>query len=171
MNQVIQDAIVSACEELRCSYEDNAAWFSILINDCIKTMKTSRMINPNLKTKVEVYDFKVQLPPECLSVLFVNTAADMDPLTMLIPNIEYVEQGNLLILADDLSIDDGQEIYIQYKGIKTYVDGTPVVDPRWVRMLIAYIGWKYTRQNFEKYPADIRRDYHTEYKALKLANL
>jgi hypothetical protein len=171
MNQIIKDVIVQACEELKCSYEDNAAWFLIMIHDCILTMKSSRAIDPNKKTKVEVYDNKVSLPPDCYKVLYVNTLSTMDPETMLVPNIEYVEQGNLLILADDLEIADGGELYLQYKGARTDSEGTPIVDRRFVRMLVAYIGWKYCRQNFDKFPAGIMESYHNEFKAQKLSNL
>lgn len=169
MNQRITDVIVAACEELDCNYQDYAAWFSILIDDCLKTMKTSKILDPNQKTKAEVYDSKLVLPSDVISLLYVSRSITMDPLLM--PHIEYVQQGDLVIFASDLGIEDGEEVYLQYKGFRKDKDGNVIYDDRWNRMLIAYIGWKYCRRYIKDKGAMVMQSYQNEFKSQKMANL
>ncbi len=169
MNQRITDIIVSACEELDCNYQDYSAWFMVLIDDCLKTMKTSKVINPNLKTKVEVYDNKVVVPTDVLSVIYVSLSPTMDPL--LVPHIEYKQQGDIIIFAEDIGIQDGDFVYIQYKGLRKDEEGNVVHSESWNRMLIAYIGWKFCRRYLKDKGVAVMQDFKREYIAQKAANL
>ncbi len=172
MNQKIKDVIVSACEQLDCSYEDQSLWFWILVNDCLKTMKTHKMISPFKKGKIEVQDCKAILPEDLIELSYVNTNAFMDPACMYVKNIDYVTQGHVVIFSTDLDLEDGDFLHIQYKGLKVDNEGNLEFDSRWERMLVAYISWKYCFKYLEKpgYQAKAK-GYEREFVAQKLANL
>ena len=53
----IEDVISAASEELNTSYESNALWFEVLINQAIRSHKTMRKLADKQKV-IEIYDNK-----------------------------------------------------------------------------------------------------------------
>jgi hypothetical protein len=171
MNQPIKDVIVAACEELDCTYDDYAAWFMILIESCLKTIKSSKVLNHNLKTKVKVYDNRVVLDSSVLSVEYVASESAMTLDNIYTPHIDYVIQSGVLIFTGDTVISDDTYVYIQYTGLAKDENGDIIFNPSWERMLIAYIGWKYCRRYIKEKGPQVMESFHKEFRTQKLANI
>jgi len=46
-----------------------------------------------------------------------------------------------------------------------------VIPEDWERMLVAYIGWKYTRRYIKDFGVAVMQNYQREYQTQKLANV
>jgi len=105
----LEDVISAACEELNCSYENNALWFEVL--------------------------------------------------------------GDTIIFDHALAMVDGTKIVFHYFGLNTDKDDNIIIPDDWERMLVAYIGWKYTRRYINDFGTAVMANYQREYQTQKLANV
>lgn len=163
----IQDVIASACEELNCSYEANALWFEVLINQAVRSHKTSNKFQ--VKTVEEKsMDFKVQLPKDFSKLInvFLCSAGEI-----YCPDIDFTIQNDCIVFDSNLGMSDGTKIGIKYLGLKTDDEGTLILPDDWERMLVAYIGWKYSRRYAREFGVAIMQNYQREYQTQKLANV
>jgi hypothetical protein len=58
-------------------------------------------------------------------------------------------------------------VKISYQGIRTDLDGNPVIPATHERMLVAGIKWKYAQVNYREIPANLRQEFMLEFKAQK----
>lgn len=166
MNQVEQNIIASAAEELDVNYQDYAAWYYLLIHDCLSTFKYPSMLDPFRKADLEIYQNKAVLPTGLISITRIcPTDADYEHRQYCI-GVDYVQQGSVVIFSG--TIEDGTILKLTYKAWKTN-DGGLEIPERFSRMLIAYIGWKHCRRHSidPRYPAWKMQDYKREYLSAK----
>lgn len=173
MNQVIENVVASASEELNVNSQDYAAWFMVLIEQCMATFKYAKIIDPNKRTALEVYDSKTSLPTELMELKKVFPFPEDSESVPYAEGIDYVHQGDILIFDPEVGIDDGEKVSILYKGLKVDADGSICVPANFERMLVSYIGWKFCRR-YMGTDVDQRRvmhikmqDYKREYTNLK----
>ena len=58
-----------------------------------------------------------------------------------------------------------------YLGLRTDDEGNVLIPDDWERMLVAYIGWKYTRRYIKDFGMGVMQNYQREYQNQKLANV
>ncbi len=163
----IDDIISAACEELNCSYEANALWFEVLINQAIRSHKTTKKLI--LKdVELTLADNKATLPSDFTKLVRVYFCG-AQTLDSYCPDIDYTIQGHTLIFLK--TMEDGLKINFQYYGLNTDSDGVFVIPDDWERMLVAYIGWKYTRRYAKDFGVAVMQNYQREYQTQKLANI
>jgi hypothetical protein len=171
----IDDVIAAACEELNCSYENNALWFEVLINQAMRSHKTANKLIEKQET-LTIYDNKAMMPVDISKILGIYQCTSSEKYC---PDIDYTIQGDLLIfrnypaLINSLvvkMIPDGEKVLLKYMGLRTDEDGLIVFPNDWERMLVAYIGWKYTRRYFKDFGVAIIQNYQREFQTQKLAN-
>lgn len=160
-----QEVIAAACEELGVSYENNALWFELLINQAVETFNTS--------TKFDIYeeclvveDSRVLLPKNFSRLIVFGSKNG----SCWIEGLDYSIQGRYIIFASRLDIPDGLITVLRYKGLALDDDGEVYLPDRWERMLVSYIGYKYSRKFHKDYPAYIIQDYKKEFAQQKAAN-
>lgn len=153
----IDDIIASAAEELGCDYSTNEAWFTVLIHDAVTSMRTSNNIVVK-SAVVKSYDGKIKLPDDCVILMEICGYCN------------YTACNNVISFPYGDSPEDDTEITVRYKGFNVDDKGMIIIDDRWARMLIAYIGWKYTRKYPQKYPPFVMNDFKREFQTQKLAN-
>ncbi len=170
MNQKTRNVIAMACEQMRCSFEDEAAYMQVLIHECLKTMYSSKNLNKYSSATIEVVDNKALLPDSCLELIRVNTSRTMDAFCNLCADVDYVVQGGVIIFSTGLDIEDGTEYFIQFKSFLEDEHGNLDFDARWERMLVDYICWRYCQKYPEKYDAGLRNDYHRGFITQKQKN-
>jgi hypothetical protein len=68
-------------------------------------------------------------------------------------------------------IADGTKIVVKYYGLNTDSDGVFIIPNDWERMLVAYIGWKYSRRYIKEYGVGLMQNYQREFQTQKLANI
>lgn len=166
----IDDIIASAAEELNCSYEANALWFEVLVNQAIRSHKTmNKLIEKN--TEIVIVDDKVTLPTDFVKLIGVNYCVQsaMNQTSFhYCPNVDYTIQGDTLIFLKPLK--DGTKLNLNYYGLNVDKDGAFIIPDDWERMLVAYIGWKYTRRYAKDFGIAVMQNYQREYQTQKLAN-
>jgi hypothetical protein len=172
----MDDVIAAACEELNCSYEANALWFEVLINQAVRTHKSmSKLIEKNVT--LEVNDKKTTLPADVAKMIEVYHCISGEKYC---PEIDYTIQGDCLIfvkysaVVDNTFVSivpDGSKIVVKYFGLYTDEDGVFIVPEDWERMLVAYIGWKYSRRYLKDYGVGLMQNYQREFQTQKLANI
>lgn len=161
---VIENVISAACEELGVGYGENYLWFRVLINQALMTMKNSkRFVTYHEKFTVE--DGKVELPVGSVRVFKVCKDGDC----LFEEFSDYTVQNSLLSFCSKV-VEDGDEVSVTYKGLRRDSDGQLWIEEDWERMLVAYIGWKYTRKHFEKYPGFLIQNYQREFITQKAAS-
>lgn len=163
----IEDVISSASEELNTSYESNALWFEVLIYQAIRSHKTMAKLADKQKT-IEVYDNKATLPEgwsKIQSITLCNTKVTY------CADIDYVIQNDTLIFASELGVADGTKFNIRYLGLRTDENENLIIPDNWERMLVAYIGWKYTRRYIKDFGVAVMQNYQREYQTQKLGNI
>jgi hypothetical protein len=163
----IEDVISAASEELNTSYESNALWFEVLINQAIRSHKTMRKLADKQKV-IEIYDNKATLPEgwsKIKSITLCNTNITY------CADIDYVIQNDTLIFASELKIVDGTKFEVRYMGLRTDENENLIVPDDWERMLVAYIGWKYTRRYIKDFGVAVMQNYQREYQTQKLGNI
>lgn len=163
----VEDVISAACEELNCSYEANALWFEVLINQAVRSHKTANKLQQK-DVDVELYDNKATIPADWTRVVGVYHKASGEKYC---PDIDYTIQGDCIIFDSALNFSDGTDIVFRYMGLKTDKDGILILPEDWERMLVAYIGWKYTRRYNRDFNMGIMQNYQREYQTQKLANV
>lgn len=162
-----EDVIAAATEELNTSYENNALWFEILINQAIRSHKTvSKLRYYHIDEKV--YDNKISLPNGWTRLNEVHLCKTGGKFC---PDIDFCVQDNTLIFDSGLGLVDGTQIHIAYSGLNVDKEGEIVIPDDWERMLVAYIGWKYTRRYIKDFGVAIMQNYQREYQTQKLANV
>lgn len=163
----IDDIISAACEELNCSYESNALWFEVLISQAIKTHKTTKKLIEKTDT-LEVSDKKATLPIGWTKVKGIYLCPGNEKFCS---EYDYDIQGDTIIFNNDIHLTDGTKINIVYVGLRTDENGNIVTPEEWERMLVAYIGWKYTRRYIKEFGVAVMQNYQREYQTQKLANI
>ena len=163
----IDDIISAASEELNCSYEANALWFEVLIYQAIKSHKTrKKMVEKTADSFVT--DKKIILPDGWFKILAVYICSNGE---IFCPEIDYTIQGDTLIFDSNLAVEDGTKIKVMYLGLRTDEHGDLLIPDDWERMLVAYIGWKYTRRYIKDFGVAVMQNYQREYQTQKLANV
>ncbi len=163
----IEDVIAAASEELNASYENNALWFEVLINQAIKSHKTmNKLEEKQLITRV--IDNKIQLPSEWSRLVSIYHC---DTGEKYCPDIDYHLQSDCIIFDSALHLADGTKIYVYYYALKRDEHGNLIIPDNWERMLVAYIGWKYTRRYIKDFGVAVMQNYQREYQTQKLANV
>ena len=163
----IDDVISAACEELNCSFEVNALWFEVLINQAVRSHKTMRKLIDKTKV-IEIYDSKSTMPDGWSKIKNVSLCKVQ---RNYCPDIDYTIQGDTIIFDTSLNIADGTKIEIRYFGLRTDENENIVLPEDWERMLVAYIGWKYTRRYIKDFGVAVMQNYQREYQTQKLANV
>lgn len=163
----LEDVISAACEELNCSYENNALWFEVLVNQAIRSHKTMRKYVEKSKTLV-INDSKATLPINWFKVIRVTLCNTNEHYC---PDIDYVIQGDTIIFDHALAMVDGTKVVFHYFGLNTDNDDNIIIPDDWERMLVAYIGWKYTRRYIADFGTAVMANYQREYQTQKLANI
>ena len=161
----INDVIAAAAEDLGVSYENNALWFKVLINQAIRSHRTTKTL-ASKSEDVEVYDGKSDLPNGWIKVVSVCNGKKT-----LCPDIDYSIQNNTIIFDSCKEYKDGTKIKFNYIGLNTDDSGQIVIPDDWERMLVAYIGWKYTRRYVKDYGVTVMQNYQREYQHQKLFNI
>lgn len=163
----IDDVIAAACEELDTSYENNALWFEVLIHQAIRSHKTMRKL-VDISKVLELYDNKTTLPigwSKIKSILLCGTTMNY------CPDIDYSIQGDTLIFNSALGMKDGTRIEVRYFGLRMDENENILIPDDWERMLVAYIGWKYTRRYIKQFGVAVMQNFQREYQNQKLANI
>jgi hypothetical protein len=161
----IEDVIAAACEELQVSYSENALWFKVLVNQVLKTFRSGANLRYYTATD-EVIDSRLPLPEGWLRILHVRTCEG----AQYCENYDYDIQNDHVIFNSALEIPDGSKFVVEYKGFPVDSDGKVYLKDEWERMLVGYIGWKYSRRHFERY-APVMENYKREYQLQRAANL
>jgi len=164
----ITDVIAAASEELGVSYENNALWFKVLTYQAIRSHKTRKKYK-QIHRRLEVYNDKIELP-ECWFKLDYVYQCNQDKSNQakLCPDIDYYVQDNYIIFKEPK--EDGAKYDVWFLALNEDADGNVVIPEDWERMLVAYIGWKYTRRYAKEYPAYVMQSFQREYQTQKLAN-
>jgi hypothetical protein len=162
----IDDIIAAACEELNCSFESNAVWFEVLINQAIRSHKTIKKLIEKNET-FEVIDNKFMLPTDVHKIIGIYLCSTTEKYC---EGYDYDIQGDLVIFNPAIPFADGTKITLVYMGLRTDQDGALMIPDDWERMLVAYIGWKYSRRYIKEFGMGIMQNYQREYQTQKLAN-
>lgn len=163
----IDDVISAACEELNCSYEANALWFEVLVNQAIRSHKTTyKLILKDVE--LTLADSKATIPTDFTKLVRVYFCGsqNIEPYCL---DVDYTIQGHTLIFLKDM--EDGLKVTFQYYGLNTDSDGMFIIPDDWERMLVAYIGWKYSRRYAKDFGVAVMQNYQREYQTQKLANV
>lgn len=172
----MDDVIAAACEELNASYETNALWFEVLVNQAIRSHKSmSKLIEKSVV--LETSDNKLILPSDVAKMVGVYLCGTGQKYC---PDIDYTIQGDTLIFVQYSStinntvvsmVPDGTKITVKYFGLYTDEDGVFVLPDDWERMLVSYIAWKYSRRYNKDFGIAIMQNYQREFQTQKLANI
>ena len=161
----IEDVIAAAAEELQVSYAENALWFKVLVNQVLKTFRSGSNLRYYSVTD-EVTDSRLPLPEGWVKIITVRTCEGAS----YCETYDYDIQNEYVIFNSALEIPDGSKFVIEYKGFPVDSTGNVYLKDEWERMLVAYIGWKYSRRHFERY-APVMENYKREYQLQRSANL
>jgi hypothetical protein len=160
------DVLVAAAEELGVSYENNALWFEVLLNQALKTHKTPKLLEDKMEV-VEVIDNKFTLPSDLHTLTSICTECKKNKYC---EGIQYCLQNDVVVFDDSVNLADGTKLEVRYRGLALDEHGDIKIPHQWERMLVAYIGWKYTRRFAKEYPAYVMQSFQREYQTQKLAN-
>lgn len=165
----INDVIAAASEELGVSFENNYLWFKVLIYQAIRSHKTRKKYKQYHRT-LEVYDDKIELPDGWfkLDYIYICGSTSKDN-KKLCPDIDYYVQDNYIIFCETKT--DGSKYEVWYQALNRDEHDEIVIPDDWERMLVSYIGWKYTRRYAKEYPAYVMQSFQREYQTQKLANV
>ena len=172
----IDDIIAAACEELNCSYENNALWFEVLINQAMRSHKTRNKLIEKQES-LTIYDNKATIPVDVSKIIGVYLCVSGEKYC---PDVDYTIQGEVLVFRNYPAlvngevikmVADGTKIVFKYYGLRTDEHGSLILPEDWERMLVAYIGWKYTRRYFKDFGVAIIQNYQREYQNQKLFNI
>lgn len=161
----VEDVIAAACEELQVSYSENAMWFKVLINQVMKTFRSGSHLRYYSSTS-EILDSRLQIPDGWVKIIDVRTCEG----AKYCESYDYDIQNDYVIFNSALAIPDGTKFVIEYKGFPVDADGNIYLRNEWERMLVSYIGWKYSRRHFERY-APVMDNFKREYQLQRAANL
>lgn len=163
----IEDVIAAACEELNCSYETNALWFEVLIYQAVRSHKTIKKLADKTKV-IEVYDNKAVLPDGWSKIKSVSLCGTE---ITYCPDLDYSIQNDTIIFDFALAVADGTKFDVRYLGLKTDDHENLIIPDDWERMLVAYIGWKFTRRNIKDFGVAVMQNFQREYQTQKLGNI
>lgn len=172
----MDDVISAACEELNCGYENNALWFEVLINQAVRSHKSmSKLIEKSVS--LHTIDNKIVLPSDVAKMIGVYLCSTGEKYC---PDIDYTIQGDTLIFVKHSAqingsivymVPDDTKILVKYYGLMTDEDGVFIIPDDWERMLVAYIGWKYSRRYIKDFGVGLMQNYQREFQTQKLANI
>lgn len=163
---IIEDVIAAASEELNTSYENNAVWFEVLINQAIKSHKTIRKLVEKTES-LYVTDRKATLPSNWYKIKGIYLCPVNEKYC---EDVDYTIQGDTIIFDSGIAMADGTKINVVYLGLRTDSNGNLEVPEEWERMLVAYIGWKYTRRYIKDFGVAVMQNFQREYQTQKLGN-
>jgi hypothetical protein len=163
----IEDIIAAASEELNTSYENNAIWFEVLIHQAIRSHKTIKKLGEKSET-IEVYDHKITLPKDWHKILGIYLCNTTEKYC---EGYDYNLQNDTVIFNSAIPLVDGTQVVVMYLGLRTDDEGNVLIPDDWERMLVAYIGWKYTRRYIKDFGMGVMQNYQREYQNQKLANV
>jgi hypothetical protein len=163
----IDDVIAAACEELNCSYETNALWFEVLINQAIRSHKTVKKYRQK-HLRLEAQDNKIILPSGWFRLDYIYQYGTQ---IKLCPDIDYQVQDDCVMFDTSLKIADGTKFDVWLWMLNTDSNDELVIPNDWERMLVAYIGWKFTRRNIKDSGVAVMQNYQREYQTQKLGNV
>jgi hypothetical protein len=163
----IEDVIAAASEELNASYENNALWFEVLIHQAVRSHKTPKKFK-EIHVRVEAQDNKIVMPDGWIRILGLY---DCNTSLKYCPDIDYVLQNDCIVFDTGLAIKDGTKFDFRYYGLNINDQGELIIPDDWERMLVAYIGWKYTRRYIKDFGVAVMQNYQREYQTQKLANV
>jgi hypothetical protein len=95
---------------------------------------------------------------------------NQETITKLLYHDENI-QNNTAVFDSSLAIADGTKFDFRYVGLNVDEDGEIFVPDDWERMLVAYIGWKYSRRYIKDFGVAVMQNYQREYQTQKLANI
>lgn len=159
------EVIAAACEELGISYENNALWFEVLIDQAIMTFNTATKFDM-YSQNVVVDCHRAKLPCNFVRLVSVKNTAG----ACYFEGPDYIIQGRYIIFSSLLDLPEDWEVVVTYKGLALDPDGETYIPEKWERMLVAYLGWKYSRKYHKDYPAYIIQDYKREFGQQKASN-
>ena len=159
------EVIAAACEELGISYENNALWFEVLIDQAIMTFNTATKFDI-YSQNIEVDCHKAKLPCNFARLISVHNTSG----SCYFEGPDYMVQGRYIIFSSLLDLPEDWEVSVTYKGLALDSDGETYLPEKWERMLVAYLAWKYSRKYHKDYPAYIIQDYKREFGQQKAAN-
>lgn len=163
----IEDVIAAASEELNTSYENNALWFEVLINQAIRSHKTTKK-NKEYSLRIKVQDNKAELPTGWVRIMGIYNCVTGQKLC---PDIDYCIQDNIAVFDSSIGLADGTAFRFLYMGINQDEHGNLIIPEDWERMLVAYIGWKYSRRYIKDSGVAVMQNYQREYQTQKLGNI
>lgn len=160
----IEDVIAAASEELQVNYGENALWFKVLINQALKTFRAAS-VQRFYNVVLEAEDSRLKLPEGVMSVKRVKLCDG----GYYCEDIDFAIQNEYIIFKSILNIEDGARFEVEYKGFPIDNEGRVHLKPEWERMLVAYIGWKYSRRHFDRY-GSVMESYRREFQLQRAAN-
>lgn len=163
----LDDVISAACEELNCSYESNALWFEVLINQAIRSHKTSKKLIEKTEI-IDVYDNKIVLPADFTKLTGLYLC-DSPSKSVFCPDVDFTIQGSTLIFISPIA--DGLRLQLTYMGLYLDKHGVFILPDDWERMLVSYIGWKYSRRYIKEVGVAVMQNFQREYQTQKLGNI
>jgi hypothetical protein len=163
----IDDVISAACEELNCSYESNSLWFEVLINQAIRSHKTTKKLIEKTAI-IDVYDNKIVLPADFTKLTGLYLC-DSPSKTFFCPDVDFTIQGSTLIFISPIA--DGLRLQLTYMGLYLDDHGAFIIPEDWERMLVSYIGWKYSRRYIKEIGVAVMQNFQREYQTQKLGNI
>jgi hypothetical protein len=163
----IDDVISAACEELNCSYESNALWFEVLIHQAVRSQKTSKKFMDK-HTYATIEDSKFEMPAGWarLDGIYLYKTGHK-----YCPDIDYCLQNNVVIFDSSLGLQDGTKVTYYYKTLTVDKKNRLILPDDWERMLVAYIGWKYSRRYAKDFGLSVMQNFQREYQTQKLSNI
>jgi hypothetical protein len=160
----IEDVIAAASEELQVSYSENALWFKVLVNQVLTTFRAAS-VQRTFNVVIEAEDSRLKLPEGYTVVKKVNICDGAS----YCEGFDYEIQNGYIIFKSILNIADNTRFEVEYRGFPIDDEGNVYLKPEWERMLVAYIGWKYSRRHFDRYGA-VLESYKREYQYQRAAN-
>jgi len=161
----IEDVIAAACEELQISYSENALWFKVLVNQVMRTFRSSHATHV-YDILLTAEDSRITLPDGYNKLLTVHLCNG----GLYCEKYDFDIQNDCIIFKSQLGIIDGYKFNIKYRGFPVDEHGDLILKPEWERMFVAYIGWKYSRRHFERY-APVMDSFKREYQLQRVANV
>lgn len=163
----VQDVIAAATEELNTSYENNALWFEVLVYQAIRSHKTVKKYKQK-HVRLEAEDNKIVLPLGWFRLDYIYQCGSQ---TKLCPDIDYEVQDDCIVFDSSKNVSDGTKFDAWLWLLNVDSNGELVIPDDWERMLVAYIGWKYTRRYIKDFGVAVMQNYQREYQTQKLANI
>jgi hypothetical protein len=179
------DQFVSGAKlQLKIESSDSDIWFIKLANEAIRHLDCYDIFVKKT-CSISVINRKAKLPSgfqRLIGLRFGTTNVCSDLVYVDLPFINdcgcSVISLNVIPLNGIFQLQDGfiffhgdtsslTDVTIAYFGLNVDDTGLMKAYEDYERAVIGYICWKYALQNFDKYPANVKEDYHREWQAQK----